>query len=1065
MTTGATDCRSPGPKRAGACLAFILALLAMAGPLRAMPGDLDPTFGTGGKVTTDFPGPVGGDARAVALQPDGKLVAAGIAPGDGGNGDFALLRHNADGSVDPTFGTDGRVTTDFGIAYDRVNALVVQPDGRIVAVGEAFTGSGTGFGLARYNPDGSLDPTFGAGGKVTTGFGYSSEEAFGVALQPDGKLVAVGMAAGGLFALARYNPNGTLDPSFGAGGKVTTSFAGDGAGAQAVALQPDGKLVAAGFVFSTRVEPLTGQEITDGAFALARYNSDGSPDPSFGAGGKLTTDFASDDDRAFAVAIQADGKLVAAGFASSVAPTRFGIADHDFALARYNPDGSLDPTFGLAGSGKVTTDFFAGSYDLALAVALQPDDGKLIAVGQCLGDGGPGDCFQDFAIARYNPDGTLDTTFGTAGKVTTDFGLAALAFAAVLQPDGKLVAAGEDGGFALARYNRDGSLDPTFGTGGEVSTEFIGNRWNEARAAALQPDGKLVAVGFASSQGDNVDFALARYNPAGSLDPTFGAGGRVITDFAGDRDQAFAVALQPDGKLVAVGSTYSSETGDDFALARYNPDGSLDPTFGSGGKVTTDFGWFEVAFAVVLQPDGKLVAAGGEGMQDAEFKLARYNPDGSLDPTFGSGGKVTTEFCGTCIAQAFAVTVQPDGKIVAAGFESSGIGRDDFALVRYNPDGSLDPTFGESGKVMTDFDNDVDHASAVTLQPDGKLVAVGFAVPLDGVYHFGLARYNADGSLDPTFGAGGKVMTGFGDGIPGQLDAAALQPDGRIVGVGGVNGRDEGGFGLARYNPDGSLDPMFGTAGAVITDFGGNRGFAFAAALQPDGKLVAVGAANNDFALARYEGGGTTPTTATATTTSSTTATSSSTTTATASSTTTTTTPPPCAATPRLGCQNSASGRGVVLLRNGTPDDGDQLRWKWTSSAATPKAAFGNPLTSSDYALCVYDDSGLKLGAAAPAGGTCAGRNCWSETTSGFKYKDRELTPDGLAQIVLRAGDAGRAKIGVKGRGANLHVPVFPLAPPVTVQLVRTDDGSACWEARFSSPSRNGAGAFLGKSD
>ncbi len=247
----------------------------------------------------------------------------------------------------------------------------------------------------------------------------------------------------------------------------------------------------------------------------------------------------------------------------------------------------------------MTTDF--GGTDIANAVVLQ-SDGKIVAVGQDS---------SDFALARYNADGSLDSSFGTGGKVTTDFGGSDAALAAVLQPDGKIVAVGTSAAdFALARYNTDGSLDTSFGTGGKVTTDFGGT--DQAWAAVLQPDGKIVAAGLASA-----DFALARYNTNGSLDTSFGTGGKVTTSFEGS-DQARAVVLQPDGKIVAVGW----DNGVEFALARYNTDGLLDSSFGTGGKVTTDFGGSDAALAAVLQSDGKIVAVGFANTTD--FALARY---------------------------------------------------------------------------------------------------------------------------------------------------------------------------------------------------------------------------------------------------------------------------------------------------------------------------------------------------------------------------------------------------------------------------------------------------------
>jgi uncharacterized delta-60 repeat protein len=400
------------------------------------------------------------------------------------------------------------------------------------------------------------------------------------------------------------------------------------------------------------------------ALPAAAAAAPGDLDPTFGSGGKVTTDVGGSDG-AQAVAIQGDGKVVAAGLGNFAGP-----GTGDFALARYNPDGSLDTSFGSGG--KVTTDF--GGFDAASAVAIQPD-GKIIAAGRS-GSG-------DFALARYNPDGSLDSSFGSGGKVTTDFGGFDSAFGVALQADGKIVAAGQgasSGDFALARYNPDGSLDPTFGSGGKVTTDFA--PFEAATAVTIQADGKIVTTGSTSSG----DFALLRYKPDGSLDTSFGSGGIVSTTFGFASAFGGALALQPDGKIIAAG-----RAGTDFLLARFNPaDGSLDSSFGSGGIATTSFGGavFDAAFGVVLQPNGKIVAAGGTfnsfSPPAADFALARYMPDGSLDSSFGSGGTLTTDFGGFDIG--FGVALQADGKIVAAGQGGSG---SDFALARYLGD----PTF------------------------------------------------------------------------------------------------------------------------------------------------------------------------------------------------------------------------------------------------------------------------------------------------------------------------------------------------------------------------------------
>ena len=807
-------------------LAGVLLLLASAAaaPARAAPGDLDLTFSGDGKQTTDF-GFGARSAAATVRQPDGKIVAVGrVSAGGSGGGDFALARYNADGSLDTSFSGDGKQRTDFGGNSDGATDVVLQADGNIVAVGFSVDDMGTGsFALARYNADGSLDTSFSGDGRQTTVFGSFGEGgATGVALQGDGKIVVVGGSNfNGShtrdFALARYNPNGSLDSSFSGDGTQTTSFE-IVAGANGVAIQANGKIVAVGTDFD------------GGAFALARYNADGSLDTNFSGDGKQTTDFG-DFDSANGVAIQGDGKIVAVGFSG---------ASDDFALARYNADGSLDTSF--SGDGRQTTDF--GGSDGASDVALQ--GAKVIAVGST-----GAAASSDFALARYNADGSLDTSFSGDGKETTDFGGSDGASDVALQ-GAKVIAVGSTGAaassdFALARYNADGSLDTNFSGDGKQTTGFAG--FDAANGVAIQADGKIVAVGSAGAEG----FALARYNADGSLDASFSGDGKQTTDF-GDDSRARAVALQGDGKIVVVGFT-GDFGGGDFALARYNPNGSLDSSFSGDGKQTTNVGGdFDSAGGVAVRGDGKIVVVGRAGAccGGADFGLARYNANGSLDTNFSGDGKERTPFSAGG-DEANGVALQ-GSKIIAVGQSFSTTGAGVFALARYNTDGSLDPNFSGDGKQRTVFGAG---ATDVALRPDGKLVVVGGAGDqYDAPDDFALARYNANGSLDTSFSGDGKQTTDFGG--SGGATGMALESGGKIIAV-GAGGAGAGNFALARYNPTGSLDTSFSGDGRQMTNFGGSDR-ANGVVLQSGGRIVAVGIGlgtefTNDFALARYLAG------------------------------------------------------------------------------------------------------------------------------------------------------------------------------------------------------------------
>jgi uncharacterized delta-60 repeat protein len=402
-----------------------------------------------------------------------------------------------------------------------------------------------------------------------------------------------------------------------------------------------------------------------------------------------------------------------------------------------------------------------------------------------------------------------------------------------------------------------GDLDPAFGIGGKVVTDLGGTN-DRCHSVALQSDGKIVVGGSFNS----VDFALARYNSDGSLDPTFGIGGVVLADLGSQDETVNSIALQPDGKIVAAGQSFYSATKTDFTLARFNAEGSLDVSFGVGGKIATDFsGNFDAARSIAIQPDGRIVAAGfaGRTLAVLDFALARYNTDGSLDLSFGVGGKVVTPFNADG-GQARDVAFQPDGKIVAAGVVSGVASSGDFALARYDAFGNLDPAFGLNGKVTTDFFNRFDEAFAIAVQPDGKIVAGGRGTGFVTNDDFVLARYNPDGSFDPSFGSNGRAFVDFSGGAELMRDIA-VKPDGRIVAAGSTSSiiNPNSNFALASFNRNGTLDFSFGVNGKLTTDFFGATDQIFGIAIQPDGKIVAAGnvepsptSARRDVALARY---------------------------------------------------------------------------------------------------------------------------------------------------------------------------------------------------------------------
>ena len=402
-------------------------------------------------------------------------------------------------------------------------------------------------------------------------------------------------------------------------------------------------------------------------------------------------------------------------------------------------------------------------------------------------------------------DGDLDPTFGTGGRVIGENNEGVGTRSIALQPDGKILMAGPRG-VQLVRYNADGRLDLGFGDGGTASGFGL---------VALQPDGRIVTAGNDESSG--ADVRIRRHHADGSLDLSFGSGGEVVDDWGGS-DLPQGLALLPDGRIFVAGSSSFRPPGADSAVvvARYLPDGSPDPSFGTNGKVVDKFGTgitedgisaYSRAFA--LQADGKMVVTFFRlvGL-DAIMYLARYAPDGSRDPSFGSGGQVGTQ---PGLDVVDAVAIQADGKILVGGSTTGFLGYSDFRVSRHHADGSLDLDFGAGGHVTTDFESGDDVVRALAVQTDGRILALGYAQGADPNLFdpaFALVRYETDGALDPSFGANGRVRTAFDvSGVACGSDvvnAVALQADGKII-AGGVTsntstgGCDEGSPALARF--------------------------------------------------------------------------------------------------------------------------------------------------------------------------------------------------------------------------------------------------------------------------
>ena len=397
--------------------------------------------------------------------------------------------------------------------------------------------------------------------------------------------------------------------------------------------------------------------------------------------------------------------------------------------------------------------------------------------------------------ANPNFSQLLDVTFDTDGKVTTDISTAAdNIFFIAIQSDGKIVAAGNATfsgvqRFAIVRYNTNGSLDNTFGTGGIVTTAIPGSGADGAGAVAIQSDGKIVAAGYTFNT--TLDFAVVRYNANGTLDTSFDTDGIAIAPIGVGNDVASAIVIQTDGKIVLAGRALIGAV-KNFGLARFNANGTLDNTFDTDGVTITAFGTTDSEIkSIAIQTDGKILAV-GSGSDG--FALARYNTNGSLDNTFDVDGKITSD-----AGAGKGVVIQSDGKILAATALNKV-----FGLVRYAADGTLDNTFGIGGKVITQFVGDAE-SSTLVLQPDGKIIVAGWSYLPTSLLDFALARYNTNGTLDSSFGTGGKIYTDMGSG-GNTITSLALLADGKIIAGGIINAGTTSDFGLARYDTQAGPD-------------------------------------------------------------------------------------------------------------------------------------------------------------------------------------------------------------------------------------------------------------------
>jgi uncharacterized delta-60 repeat protein len=766
-------------------------------------GSLDPGFGTSGVATLLNPA-YGMRPATVTVQPDGKIVVAGTA--ENSTDDFLVARVNSNGTIDDTFANGGYRATDFAGQGDHAYAVLVQPDGKIVAAGTSTVGGDTDFSVARYTASGSPDGSFSGDGRITFGFG-GDEECRDMALQDDGKIVVVGDGSEEFpnydrdVCVGRLNPDGTLDGSFDGDGQLSTGL-GDYDQGNAAAIQADGKILIAGI--SNPADP---------SGKLLRLHPNGVPDASFGgdgivgiSGSKWLND----------VLVQPDGAYLALGdvFLGNASERRF-------AVFRRLPNGSEDPSF--SGDGEALYDL--GAFDEGLRLALLPD-GRILAYGTT---GPDPSADAGTVMVRLWPDGTPDgggyqafafnengIPAGTGFPPGSSEELQDLA----VQPDGKLVAVGAviqptsgESDFAVARFMPDGELDTSFGLYGHATFSF--HNLDYATGVAIQPDGKIVVGGYTGpSASGNINFLVARFLPDGTLDPTFGFSGFNVIDFLGGSDYAYAIALAPDGKIVLAGTVYNG-VHDVMGVARFTSDGIADVSFDLDAKQLVEFdpGAVHTGRSVLVQPDLKIVVGGDVG---GDFAIMRLTESGNLDDTFGCQGGIGGG--GACDGRAridmggadyaYGIGRAPNGYLYLGGYRIAGSSVN-FAIAQFSENGSLlgCPPFPcenwPSGKAYLNF-NDYDTGFAMDVRADGQIVLAGRT---NGMFAWG------------QFGPTNPVahLTAVTD-LPGQELALAVRfvGNGRLVVAGQQNFNGDINFMLAKYET--TPDPTVGVAESPLPE-------------------------------------------------------------------------------------------------------------------------------------------------------------------------------------------------------------------------------------------------------
>jgi uncharacterized delta-60 repeat protein len=725
-------------------------------------GVLDTSFGDRGFARLDF------EARDLAIQDDGRIIVVGNDTGSLLEQDWQLLRLDGNGSLDTSFGSQGRVSLDWFGNGDSARSVALTGDGHIVAGGSALEpGFGNAFATARFDQSGGL--VWARADKLFQG---TADFCVQVLIQPDGKIVCAGRArnfAGALMGAFRFNPDGSQDTAFGTDGVAVVDFGDDPAEAQTAWLKDTGEILFGGFVERDNTN--------DWALALAQLTPAGAIDVSFGTNGRAEFNVPGETTESIRDLLLVDDTIYAAVNAADA---------EDFVLAAFDSSGAIDGGFGSGGLQQLD---FNGLVDLSLD--LSTHQGGILVTGFAASPDVSAQ--RDLALARYGLKGTLDASFGTNGRAQA--GLTGpvnvtVTDAARRGNAGALVAGyigstfgGRD--LMVAAFDASGLLDTSFADQGFRILDFD-NALDQANAIRVLADGRIIVAGTSRTPSGSEDMTVLRLLADGSLDTSFGTQGWVAIDVDGGNDSAQSLTTQADGKIVILGDAQFPSQGNirNFVLARIEADGALDASFGTAGLSELNIDSFDFSNSLAQLASGHLILGGSS---DGDFVIARFSADGVLDMSFGASGVTRIDFASAndFASQLLIVDnwMSMGERILIVGTARGGgsPSSEDFAAAMLGDDGELEAGFADAGRLVLPLSEERSDQARSVVQFADRLILAGRAQDPETLDDVALLALQMDGQPDPAFFTGGASLRLDVAGSQDEIEFLSVDDDGLLA--------------------------------------------------------------------------------------------------------------------------------------------------------------------------------------------------------------------------------------------------------------------------------------------